>query len=159
MYITFTHVVLGLTTSVCNLRPTSRGSVTPSGSTTLDAPNIDPNYLDTEHDQLVAADALRLARRLVLDSKSFKEKYTPSEHFPGLHIETDEELAREAGNISTSIFHPVGTCKMGRLDDASAVVDDQLRVIGVNGLRVVDASIMPTIVSGNTNSPVIAIAE
>ena len=91
--------------------------------------------------------------------ESFKEKYTPSEHFPGLHIETDEELAREAGNISTSIFHPVGTCKMGRLDDASAVVDDQLRVIGVNGLRVVDASIMPTIVSGNTNSPVIAIAE
>ena len=79
--------------------------------------NINPNYLDTEHDQLVAADALRLARRLVLESKSFREKYIPSEHFPGLHIESDDDLAREAGNISTSIFHPVGTCKMGRRDD------------------------------------------
>jgi choline dehydrogenase-like flavoprotein len=111
------HSFPGLTTSVCNLRPTSRGTVTPSGPTTQHPPNINPNYLDTEHDQLVAADALRLARRLVLESKSFREKYIPSEHFPGLHIESDDDLAREAGNISTSIFHPVGTCKMGRRDD------------------------------------------
>ena len=86
-------------------------------------------------------------------------QYQPTEHFPGTHIDSDEDLAREAGNISTSIFHPVGTCKMGRSDDPTSVVDDRLRVIGVIGLRVVDASIMPTITSGNTNSPTIAIAE
>ena len=88
------HTFPGLTTSVCNLRPTSRGSVTPSGSDTRSPPNIHPNYLDTEHDQLVAADALRLARRLVLDSPSFRSKYQPTEHFPGVHIETDKDLVR-----------------------------------------------------------------
>lgn len=153
------HNFPGLTTSVCNLRPTSRGSVTPSGPTTHDQPNIHPNYLDTEHDKKVAADSLKLARKLVLDSPSFREKYAPIEHFPGTHIETDDDLAREAGNISTSIFHPVGTCKMGRIDDTMAVVNDQLQIIGMHNVRVVDASIMPTITSGNTNSPTIAIAE
>jgi choline dehydrogenase len=153
------HAFPGLTTSVCNLRPTSRGDVALRGPSTLEAPDINPNYLDTEHDRAVAAAALRLARRLVLDSPAFAEKYAPTEHFPGMHIESDEDLAREAGNISTSIFHPVGTCQMAREDNPMGVVDAALRVRGVQGLRVVDASIMPTITSGNTNSPTIAIAE
>ena len=153
------HKFPGLTTSVCNLRPSSRGRISLTGPSTMDAPAIDPNYLDTDHDKAVAAAALRLARRLVLESPSFARKYEPTEHFPGTHIESDEDLAREAGNISTSIFHPVGTCAMGRLDNPLAVVDDRLRVRGTRGLRVVDASIMPTITSGNTNSPTIAIAE
>ena len=181
------HRFPGLTASVCNLRPTSRGSVCLSSPNSADPPTIDPNYLDTRHDRKVAAAALRLARRIVLgedssgdtggrSSSDFVEKYEPTEHFPGLHINSDKDLAREAGNISTSIFHPVGTCMMGNNSQlrcvgqgetsgvasawsTNAVVDEELRVHGVGGLRVVDASIMPTITSGNTNSPVIAIAE
>lgn len=153
------HSFPGLTTSVCNLRPSSRGEVSLSGPSTMDAPLINPNYLDTEHDKKVAAASLRLARRLVLESPTFSAKYSPVEHFPGMHIESDEDLAREAGNISTSIFHPVGTCQMAREDNPMGVVDAALKVRGVKGLRVADASIMPTIVSGNTNSPTLAIAE
>ena len=192
------HRFPGLTASVCNLRPTSRGSVCLSGPDSAAPPRIDPNYLDSGHDRRVAASALRLARRIVLGGaggsssgttdgsttaaaaagNAFASKYAPSEHFPGLHLESDEDLAREAGNISASIFHPAGTCMMGNNHPAApgtaggsgseglasawaagAVVDGRLRVHGVRGLRVADASIMPSITSGNTNSPTIAIAE
>jgi choline dehydrogenase len=143
---------------------------------TLKPPNIDPQYLSTERDCLVAANALRLARKLVLEaSPDFIKKYEPSEHKPGLHISSDKELAQAAGDISSSIFHPVGTCRMSKTPPSSAfstsksgayvdidplgVVDYQLKVKGLQNVRVCDASIMPTITSGNTNSPILAIAE
>ena len=100
---------------------------------------------------------LRLTRRIV--AQPALAQYRPEEYLPGAAFQTDEELARAAGEIGTTIFHPVGTCRMGRADDANAVVDAQLRVRGIDGLRVVDASVMPTITSGNTNSPTIMIAE
>jgi len=212
------HPFPGLTTSVCNLRPSSRGSVELTGPSSFhNPPNIDPNYLATKRDRTVAAAALRLARTLVLGRRSTgrggKEQPQPEfvgggdlssssvsgaspslpvaplassfaclygpivEHFPGEQIESEEELAREAGNISTSIFHPVGTCAMGphggarrrrgrsvgNDDDGGSlplpVVDERCRVFGVSQLRVCDASVMPTITSGNTNSPTMAIAE
>jgi len=167
------HKFPGFTTSVCNLRPTSRGSVHLTAPSSKQAPDIDPQYLSTERDCLVAASALRLARKLVLKSPHFVKKYEPSEYKPGLNISTDAELAEAAGNISSSIFHPVGTCRMGKTStstssnkdtpfvelDEYGVVDYQLKVRGVRGVRVCDASIMPTITSGNTNSPILAIAE
>ena len=120
-----------------------------------DAPAIAPRYLSTDEDRQVAADSLRVTRRIA--AQPALVKYQPQEWKPGAQYESDEDLARLAGDIATTIFHPVGTCKMG--DDPMAVVDARLRVHGLVGLRVVDASIMPSIVSGNTNSPVIMIAE
>jgi choline dehydrogenase len=122
-----------------------------------DAPAIAPNYLSTEKDRKIAADSLRLTRRIV--QQQALQKYQPEEFKPGVQFQSDDELARLAGDIATTIFHPVGTTKMGREDDPMAVVDARLKVLGVQGLRVVDAGIMPTITSGNTNAPTLMIAE
>ena len=149
------HGFDAFTASVCNLRPESRGSVHVRTSSFRDAPSIAPNYLSAPADRQVAADALRLTRRIV--AQQALDRYRPEEFRPGPDIDLDEDLATAAGDISTTIFHPVGTCKMG--SDDRAVVDDQLRVHGLEGLRVVDASVMPAITSGNTNSPTLMIAE
>jgi choline dehydrogenase len=151
------HRFAAFTASVCNLRPTSRGSVQIASRNAADAPRIAPHYLSTEEDRRYASAALRLTRRIV--SMPALAAYRPQEYLPGLQYQSDEELAIAAGSVGTTIFHPVGTCKMGRADDPDAVVDARLRVHGVNGLRVVDASIMPTITSGNTNAPTVMIAE
>jgi choline dehydrogenase len=119
------------------------------------APKIRPNYLSTEGDRGVAVASLRHVRRLM--NTRAVSRFSPEEMLPGAQYESDEDLVRKAGDIGTTIFHPVGTCKMG--SDSTAVVDSRLRVRGLAGLRIVDASIMPTIVSGNTNSPVVMIAE
>jgi choline dehydrogenase len=145
------------TASVCNLNPESRGRVRIRSPRAEDAPSILANYLSTEADRRVAADSLRLTRRIV--QMPALARYGPREVKPGVQYESDDELARLAGDIGTTIFHPVGTCKMGRKDDADAVVDARLRVRGVAGLRVADASVMPTITSGNTNAPTLMIAE
>ncbi len=149
------HPFPGFTASVCNLRPESRGCVRLRDVDPRSKPMIKPNYLSTPRDRKVAADALRLTRRIA-QAKALA-RFAPEEFKPGAHLASDEELARAAGDIATTIFHPVSTCKMGQ--DAMAVVDERLRVRGIDGLRVVDASIMPTITSGNTNSPTIMIAE
>ena len=151
------HPFPAFTASVCNLRPTARGHVRIASGDPFAAPKITPNYLSTPEDRKVAAQSLALTRRIV--AAPALQKYMPEEFKPGITYSTEEELAKAAGDIGTTIFHPVGTCKMGRTDDPSAVVDNQLRVKGVRGLRVVDASIMPVITSGNTNSPTIMIAE
>lgn len=151
------HSFNAFTASVCNLAPTSRGSVNIKSPKFEDAPAIAPNYLSTSEDKKVAADSLRVTRRIV--SQSALGNYQPEEFKPGVQFQTDEELSRLAGDIATTIFHPVGTTKMGRADDAMAVVDSHLRVRGIRGLRVVDASVMPLITSGNTNSPTLMIAE
>ncbi|WP_343605628.1 GMC family oxidoreductase N-terminal domain-containing protein [Roseateles sp.] len=151
------HGFNAFTASVCNLNPTSRGSVAIRSADAADAPLIAPNYLSTAEDREVAARSLRLTRRIV--EQPALARYRPSEYKPGVRFQTDEELARLAGDIATTIFHPVGTCRMGRDGDDGAVVDSRLRVRGVSGLRVIDASVMPTITSGNTNSPTLMIAE
>ena len=151
------HRFPAFTASVCNLRPTSRGSVEIVSRDAADAPRIAPRYLSTDADRKVAADSLRLTRHIV--SQPALAPYKPVEYLPGPSYQTDEELAVAAGLVGTTIFHPVGTCRMGRSDDAQAVVDERLRVRWLEGLRVVDASIMPTITSGNTNAPTIMIAE
>ncbi|MCZ4280963.1 GMC family oxidoreductase N-terminal domain-containing protein [Kiloniella laminariae] len=149
------HDFHGFTASVCNLRPESRGYIHLDGPNGSKKPIIAPNYLSTEKDRLIAAEAIRLTRR-ICSAPSFA-RYSPVEHLPGAGIISDGDLAKAAGDIGTTIFHPVGTCKMG--SDPLAVVDEQLRVIGIDGLRVADASIMPTITSGNTNAPTMMIAE
>jgi choline dehydrogenase len=151
------HPFPAFTASVCNLRPTARGHVSIGSADPFAAPKITPNYLSTAEDRKVAADALKLTRSIV--AAPALQKYAPQEFKPGIEHQTEEQLAKAAGDIGTTIFHPVGTCKMGRDDDDMAVVDSQLQVRGVAGLRVVDASIMPVITSGNTNSPTIMIAE
>ena len=151
------HRFNAFTASACHLRPTSRGSIHIQSPDPLAAPMIAPNYLSTEYDRRVAANALRLTRRIV--QAPALARYAPEEILPGPQYRTEEELARAAGDIGTTIFHPVGTCRMGTADDPGAVVDARLRVLGVSGLRVVDASVMPTITSGNTNSPTLMIAE
>ena len=151
------HSFNAFTASVCNLNPTSRGTVNIKSPRFEDAPAIAPNYLSTPEDRKVAADSLRVTRRIV--SQSALTKYQPEEYKPGVQFQTDEDLARLAGDIATTIFHPVGTTKMGRDDDLMAVVDSHLRVRGIRGLRVVDAGVMPLITSGNTNSPTLMIAE
>ncbi|WP_353092701.1 GMC family oxidoreductase N-terminal domain-containing protein [Methylibium sp.] len=151
------HRFDAFTASVCNLNPTSRGAIRIRSPRFEDAPLIAPRYLSTEADRQVAADSLRVTRRIA--AQPALAKYRPEEVKPGLQFQTDAELARLAGDIGTTIFHPVGTCRMGRDDDPQAVVDARLRVRGVAGLRVVDASVMPTITSGNTNSPTLMIAE
>jgi len=156
------HTFNALTASVCNLNPSSRGTVNITSADFADAPQIAPNYLSTEADRKVAADSLRVTRRIA--AQPALAKYQPEEYKPGVQYQSDEELARLAGDIATTIFHPVGTARMGRLDDPLAVVDPELRVRDgrgglVRGLRVVDASVMPTITSGNTNSPTLMLAE
>lgn len=151
------HNFNAFTASVCNLNPTSRGQVQIKSAVPTEAPSIRANYLSTEADRRVAADSLRVTRRIV--AQPALAKYSPTEVKPGTEFQTDEELARLAGDIGTTIFHPVGTAKMGPEADPLAVVDARLRVHGVRGLRVVDASVMPTITSGNTNAPTLMIAE
>jgi choline dehydrogenase len=151
------HGFNAFTASVCNLNPTSRGSVRIRSNKFEDAPAIAPNYLSTPEDRKVAADSLRVTRRIV--SQPALAKYRPQEWKPGPQYQSDDELARLAGDIATTIFHPVGTTRMGRDDDPMAVLDSQLRVRGIAGLRVVDAGAMPTITSGNTNSPTLMMAE
>jgi choline dehydrogenase len=151
------HGFPAFTASVCNLRPTARGHVRLSTHDSYAAPKITPNYLSTAQDRQTAAAALALTRRIA--AAPSLARYQPQEFKPGLHYRTEEELAAAAGLIGTTIFHPVGTCKMGKQDDPQAVVDSRLRVRGVGRLRVVDASIMPFITSGNTNSPTLMIAE
>ena len=146
-----------ITASVCNLNPSSRGRVHITSPDPNVAPSILANYLSTEADRQVAADSLRLTRRIA--AQPALAAYHPKEVKPGLQYQSDDDLVRLAGDIGTTIFHPVGTCKMGRDDDPLAVVDSELRVRGVAGLRVADASIMPTITSGNTNAPTLMIAE
>ena len=151
------HRVNAFTASVCNLKPASRGRVAIRSPRAADAPSIRTNYLSAPEDRQVAADSLRLTRRIV--AQPALAKYQPSEWKPGIEYQSDEELAQLAGDIGTTIFHPVGTCKMGPAADAGAVVDARLRVHGVAGLRIADASVMPRITSGNTNAPTLMIAE
>ena len=156
------HRFDAFTASVCNLNPTSRGSVHIRSPRFQDAPAIFPHYLSTDEDRKVAADSLRLTRRIV--EQPALAPYHPEEFKPGLQFQTDEELARLAGDIATTIFHPAGTTRMGRADDAQAVVDTRMRVRDgcgghILGLRVIDAGVMPTIPSGNINSPTLMIAE
>jgi choline dehydrogenase len=151
------HPFPAFTASVANLRPTSRGSVRIRSADPLAAPAIRPNYLSTEVDRRIAADSLKLTRRIA--ARPALAKYRPEEFLPGTKFQSDEELVHAAGDVGTTIFHPVGSCKMGPDSDPLAVVDARLRVRGVERLRVVDASIMPTITSGNTNSPTLMIAE
>jgi len=151
------HPFEAFTASVCNLRPESRGYVRIKSRDPRDQPAIQPNYLADPADRKVAADAIKLTRCIV--GAPAMSGFEPEELLPGLQFQSDEELAREAGNIGTTIFHPVGTCKMGTVSDTGAVVDERLRVHGIEGLRVVDASVMPAITSGNTNSPTLMIAE
>ena len=151
------HRFNAFTASVCQLRPTSRGSIHIESADASAPPLIAPNYLSTDYDRHVAANALRLTRRIA--AAPALARYRPQEILPGVQYQTDEELQQAAGAVGTTIFHPVGTCRMGTTDDPGAVVDNRLRVIGVDGLRVVDASVMPNITSGNTNSPTLMIAE
>ncbi len=151
------HSFNAFTASVCNLNPTSRGTVQLKTPNFQDAPAISPNYLSTAEDRQVAADSLRVTRNIV--SQDALAKYKPVEWKPGIQFQTDEELARLAGDIATTIFHPAGTTRMGRDGDPMAVLDSRFRVRGVANLRVVDAGAMPTITSGNTNSPTLMMAE
>ena len=151
------HPFGAFTASVCNLRPTSRGSIHLSSTKPEDAPSIRPNYLSTEEDRQGAGESLEWARRIVFQKPL--EPYKPEEYKPGAHVTAHGDLVKAAGELGTTIFHPVGTAKMGTEDDKMAVLDARLRVRGIRGLRVVDASVMPTITSGNTNSPTIMIAE
>jgi choline dehydrogenase len=155
------HSFNAITASVCNLNPTSRGTVQIKSADFNDAPAIAPNYLSTEADRKIAADSLRVTRNIV--AQPAMQRYQPEEYKPGTEFQSDADLAQLAGAIATTIFHPVGTTKMGRVDgpdsDPMAVVDSRLKVRGVAGLRVVDAGIMPLITSGNTNSPTLMIAE
>ena len=144
--------------SACNLQPTSRGTVRIRSSEPSEAPSIAPNYLATDEDRQVAADAIRTTRRLM--QQKALARYRPTEFLPGPSVgDDDASLAKAAGDIGTTIFHPVGTAKMGTASDPTAVVDERLRFHGVGALRIADASIMPTITSGNTNTPTAMIAE
>jgi choline dehydrogenase len=151
------HDFNAFTASVCNLNPTSRGWVRIRSASFQDAPAIAPNYLSTPEDRKVAADSLRVTRRIV--QQPALARYQPAEWKPGTQYQSDDDLARLAGDIATTIFHPVGTTKMGADGDPMAVLDSRLRVRGVAGLREVDGGAMPTITSGNTNSPTLMIAE
>jgi choline dehydrogenase len=151
------HRFSAFTASVCNLRPQSRGEIRIRDADPASAPKIAPNYLSCESDREIAVRSLRLTRKIV--AQPALAPFRPVEYLPGADFTSDEQLAHAAGNIGTTIFHPVGTCRMGRPGDPLAVTDPQLRVVGVEGLRVVDASIMPNITSGNTSSPTIMIAD
>ena len=149
------HNFPGLTASVCNLNPQSRGNVHIVSKDYKIAPSIDPNYLSAEQDKIVAAQSIKLARKII--SQPAMKKYNPKEYAPGIQFQSENDLKKVAGDIGTTIFHPVGTCAMGT--NVSSVTDSNLKVRGVEGLRIADASIMPTITSGNTNAPTLMIAE
>ena len=149
------HDFPAITASVCNLRPESRGHVRITSGDPRAHPEIQPNYLSTEADRRVAARSVRLTRHIM--DQAPLAKYKPEEFKPGPRYQSDAELAEGAGLVASTIFHPVSTARMGT--DPEAVVDARLRVRGIEGLRVVDASVMPRITSGNTNSPTIMIAE
>jgi choline dehydrogenase-like flavoprotein len=152
------HTFPAFTASVCNVQPTSRGELRLRSADPAAPPTISPNYLSTDEDRRVAADSLRVTRRIV--AQPALAQYKPLEYLPGPSVgDDDASLIKAAGDIGTTIFHPVGTAKMGRDTDPLAVVDERLRVLGVEGLRVIDASVMPTITSGNTNAPTMMIAE
>ncbi len=152
------HRFPAVTVSACNLQPTSRGTVRLRSRDPAAKPVIAPNYLATFEDRRVAADAIRVTRRLM--KQAALRAYRPEEFLPGPSVgDDDASLAKAAGDIGTTIFHPVGTAKMGMASDPTAVVDERLRMRGLQGLRVIDASVMPTITSGNTNTPTIMIAE
>ncbi len=150
------HEFHAFTPTVSNIKPTSRGHVSIVDKDSRIYAKIKQNYLSTDNDRIIAAKGLKLTRKIIMESKTFK-KYTPEEYRPGVHINNDEELVTEASNYAQTIFHPVGTCKMG--NDEMSVVDEKLKVRGLDNLRVIDASIMPKITSGNTNAPTIMIAE
>ncbi|MDF1608885.1 GMC family oxidoreductase N-terminal domain-containing protein [Hoeflea sp. YIM 152468] len=151
------HDFPAMTVSVCNLNPTSRGHVQIRSADFRDQPKISPNYLATDEDRKIAADSLKQVRQIM--AQPAMQAYQPEEYKPGIQYQSDADLTKLAGDIASTIFHPAGTVKMGRAEDASAVLDPHLRLKGVAGLRVVDASIMPEITSGNTNSPTLMIAE
>jgi choline dehydrogenase len=153
------HTYPAFTASVCNLQPQSRGSIRLRSADPADKPVIQPNYLSAEPDRRVAADSIRVARAIV--AQPALQPFKPVETLPGDQVKSDDDaaLAKAAGDVGTTIFHPVGTAKMGLTSDPNAVVDGRLRVLGIEGLRVIDASVMPTITSGNTNSPTMMIAE
>jgi choline dehydrogenase len=150
------HDFDGITPTVANVRPTSRGEISIVSKDSRINPKIKMNYLSTQDDRMVAAQGLKLVRKIMLETETFK-KYQPEEYRPGTHITDDEELVKAGSNFTQTIFHPVGTCKMGK--DENAVVNDKLYAHGLENLRIVDASIMPNITSGNTNAPTIMIAE
>ena len=150
------HDFDGITPTVANIRPTSRGEINIVSNNIKDYPKIKMNYLSTDDDRYVAAQGLKLVRKIMLESETFKQ-YEPEEYRPGVHITDDEELVKAGSDYTQTIFHPVGTCKMGQ--DDMAVVHEKLKVKGIQNLRVIDASIMPNITSGNTNAPTIMIAE
>jgi choline dehydrogenase-like flavoprotein len=151
------HPFPAFTASVCNLRPSSRGFVHATSPDPMEPPAIQPNYLSTDEDRRVAADSLRITRHIV--GQAPLARFRPEEYRPGAHLTSHDELVRAAGDLGTTIFHPVGTARMGPDHDPMAVLDARLRVRGVEGLRVIDASVMPRITSGNTNSPTIMIGE
>jgi choline dehydrogenase-like flavoprotein len=153
------HTFPAFTASVTNVHPTSRGFVRLKSADPVDKPTIQPNYLATDEDRRVAADSIRVTRRIV--SQPALQPYQPDEILPGATVRNDDDgaLVKAAGDVGTTIFHPVGTAKMGRDSDPLAVVDERLRIFGLERIRVVDASVMPTITSGNTNSPTMMIAE
>ena len=151
------HRFAAFTASVANLRPTSRGSIHLRSPDPGDPPCIRPNYLSTPEDRRVAVASIRLTRRIA--AARALASYAPVEWKPGAELASDDELAIAAGQIGTTIFHPVGTARMGSADDPQAVVDPRLRLRGIGGLRIADASVMPRITSGNTSSPTLMIAE
>ena len=150
------HNFNAFTPTVANIRPTSRGEINITSDDTRDDPKIKMNYLSTDEDRKVAATGIRLIRKIIFETKTFK-KYLPEEFRPGLEYQDDEQIVKAASEYAQTIFHPVGTCKMG--NDDSSVVNDKLKMHGIENLRIVDASIMPNITSGNTNAPTIMIAE
>ena len=150
------HKFPAFTPTITNVRPTSRGSIELKSSDTRIPPKIKMNYLSTDEDRQIAGKSLKIVRKIVMESKAYKE-YQPEELRPGIEITDNEQLAIQAGKFANTIFHPVSTCRMG--NDESAVVSDKLKVHGLENLRIIDASVMPYITSGNTNAPTIMIAE
>jgi choline dehydrogenase len=151
------HAFPAFTASVANVQPTSRGFVRLKSADPADKPAIQPNYLSTDEDRRVAADSIRVTRNIV--RQQALAPFKPEEYLPGTVADDEAGLIKAAGEIGTTIFHPVGTAKMGLPSDPKAVVDGRLRIFGLQGIRVIDASVMPSITSGNTNSPTMMIAE